>query len=176
MAKKSFCSFEVHPDAVAGWIGTYGGENSPADISRLFAGEVATPRLPQLFDRFGIKTSWYIPGQTIETFTEQRKFVAEAGHEVVLHGYTYENALTGTMRRLSCWVLGGLNPSPPSKSALPRGRPSLPRGFFLPIAFFNSFPCFTLSSVHARWSPVTARKGGSRSRAKGWLRDSAAGS
>jgi peptidoglycan-N-acetylglucosamine deacetylase len=42
MAKESFCSFGVHADAVAGWIGTYGGENSPADISRLFAGEVAT--------------------------------------------------------------------------------------------------------------------------------------
>ena len=79
MAKELFCSFGAHADAVAGWIGTYGGRNSPADISRgLFAGEVTTPRLLQLFDRFGIKTSWYIPGHTIETSPEQMEAVAEA--------------------------------------------------------------------------------------------------
>ena len=92
MAKEIFCSFGVHADAVAGWIGTYGGENSPADISRgLFAGEVGSPRLLKLFDRFGIKTTWYIPGHTIETFPEQMQAVAEAGHEMGIHGYTHEN-------------------------------------------------------------------------------------
>ena len=97
MAKEIFCSFGVHADAVAGWIGTYGGENSPANIARgLFAGEVATPRLLQLFDRFDIKTSWYIPGHTIETFPEQMKAVAEAGHEIGLHGYTHENPIDMT--------------------------------------------------------------------------------
>jgi hypothetical protein len=35
--------------AVAGWLGSYGGEDSPADISRgLFAGEIGTMRLLDL--------------------------------------------------------------------------------------------------------------------------------
>ena len=44
MAKEIFCCIGVDVDAVAGWLGSYGGEDSPDDISRgLFAGEVGTP-------------------------------------------------------------------------------------------------------------------------------------
>ena len=69
MAKEILCGFGVHVDAVAGWLGSYGGEDSPDDISRgMFAGEVGSPRLLQLFERLGIKTSWFIPGHSIETF------------------------------------------------------------------------------------------------------------
>ena len=39
--KEIFVSFGVDIDAVAGWLWSYGGEDSPDDISRgLFAGEV----------------------------------------------------------------------------------------------------------------------------------------
>jgi peptidoglycan/xylan/chitin deacetylase (PgdA/CDA1 family) len=48
----------------------------------MFAGEVGSPRLFLLFERLGIKTSWFIPGHSIETFPEQMKAVAEAGHEI----------------------------------------------------------------------------------------------
>ena len=42
-----------------GWLGSYGGEDSPDDISRgLFAGEIGVPRLLKLFEKYGIKTSW----------------------------------------------------------------------------------------------------------------------
>src|SRR5215218_3632325 len=34
MAKEIFCSIGVDIDAVAGWLGSYGGEDSPDDISR----------------------------------------------------------------------------------------------------------------------------------------------
>ena len=48
---------------VCGWIGSYGGEDSPDDISRgMFAGEVGSPRLLKMFERLGIKTTWFIPG------------------------------------------------------------------------------------------------------------------
>ena len=69
MAKEILCGFGVDVDAVAGWLGSYGGEDSPDDISRgLFAGEVGSPRLLKLFARLGIKTTWFIPGHSIETF------------------------------------------------------------------------------------------------------------
>jgi peptidoglycan/xylan/chitin deacetylase (PgdA/CDA1 family) len=97
MAKEILCSFGVDVDAVAGWLGSYGGEDSPDDISRgLFAGEVGSPRLLKLFERFGIKTTWFIPGHSIETFPEQMRAVAEAGHEIGIHGYSHENPIEMT--------------------------------------------------------------------------------
>jgi hypothetical protein len=43
---------DIDIDAVAGWLGSYGGEDSPDDISRgLFAGEVGVPRILELFRR-----------------------------------------------------------------------------------------------------------------------------
>jgi peptidoglycan/xylan/chitin deacetylase (PgdA/CDA1 family) len=97
MAKEILCGFGVDVDAVAGWLGSYGGEDSPDDISRgLFAGEVGSPRLLKLFDRFGIKTTWFIPGHSIETFPTQMQAVAAAGHEIGIHGYSHENPIAMT--------------------------------------------------------------------------------
>jgi peptidoglycan/xylan/chitin deacetylase (PgdA/CDA1 family) len=92
--------YGVDVDAVAGWIGSYGGEDSPCDISRgLFAGEVGVPRLLNLFGRFGIKTTWFIPGHSIETFPQQMKRVVDEGHEVGIHGYSHENPLAMTPKQ-----------------------------------------------------------------------------
>jgi peptidoglycan/xylan/chitin deacetylase (PgdA/CDA1 family) len=95
--KDILCCFAVHCDCVAGWLGSYGGEDSPADISRgMFAGEVGIPRLLTLFERRNVTTSFFIPGHTIETFPEQCAMVVAAGHEIGLHGYTHENPISMT--------------------------------------------------------------------------------
>ena len=98
MAEKNIlCAYGIDVDAVAGWLGSYGGADSPDDISRgLFAGEVGTPRLLTLFERFGIKTTWFIPGHSIQTFPEQMKAIVEAGHEIGIHGYSHENPIAMT--------------------------------------------------------------------------------
>ncbi len=97
MAKEIWCAFGVDVDAVAGWLGSYGGADSPLDISRgMFSGEVGTPRLVRLFDRFGIKTTWFVPGHSIETFPEQIDKVVAAGHEIGIHGYSHENPIAMT--------------------------------------------------------------------------------
>jgi peptidoglycan/xylan/chitin deacetylase (PgdA/CDA1 family) len=97
MPKEIHCSIGVDVDAVAGWLGSYGGEDSPDDISRgMFAGEVGVPRLLELFRRAGIITTWFIPGHSIETFPEQTQAVVEAGHEIGVHGYSHENPIAMT--------------------------------------------------------------------------------
>src|SRR5437867_13013373 len=97
MAKEILCGFGVDVDAVAGWLGSYGGEDSPDDISRgLFAGEVGTPRLLKLFNAHNIRATWFIPGHSIETFPEQTRLVADAGHEIGAHGYSHENPIAMT--------------------------------------------------------------------------------
>lgn len=97
MPKEILVAFGIDVDAVAGWLGSYGGEDSPDDISRgMFAGEVGTPRLLELFRRHDLRTTWFIPGHSIETFPEQTRMVVEAGHEVGIHGYSHENPIAMT--------------------------------------------------------------------------------
>jgi len=100
MAKEILCAIGVDVDAVAGWLGSYGGEDSPNDISRgLFAGEVGSPRLLKLFDRLGLRTTWFVPGHSAETFPDQMREVAAAGHEIGLHGYSHENPIAMTRQQ-----------------------------------------------------------------------------
>jgi len=97
MPKEILCAFGVDVDAVAGWLGSYGGEDSPDDISRgLFAGEVGSPRLVGLFKKYNLRTTWFIPGHSAETFPDQMKAVANAGHEIGVHGYSHENPIAMT--------------------------------------------------------------------------------
>ena len=126
MAKDIRCVFGVDVDAVAGWLGSYGGDDSPSDIQRgMFSGEVGTPRLLKLFDRYGIRTSWFIPGHSIETFPEQMKLVADAGHEVGAHGYSHENPIAMTPKQEEDVLLRSID-----AIAKLTGRP--PRGYVAP--------------------------------------------
>lgn len=94
MAKEILVAYGVDIDAVAGWLGSYGGEDSPDDISRgLFAGEVGIPRLLKLFKKYHLPATWFAPGHSIETFHEQMKMIVDAGHEVGAHGYSHENPI-----------------------------------------------------------------------------------
>jgi peptidoglycan/xylan/chitin deacetylase (PgdA/CDA1 family) len=101
MAKKEiFLAYGVDVDAVAGWLGSYGGEDSPDDISRgMFAGEVGTERLLKLFNKYNLKTTWFIPGHSIETFPDQTRMIVEAGHEIGIHGYSHENPIAMTAQQ-----------------------------------------------------------------------------
>ena len=97
MPKEILCAVGTDVDAVAGWLGSYGGEDSPDDISRgLFAGEVGVPRLLRLFERYGLRTTWFWPGHSIETFPDQFRQVVDAGHEIGVHGYSHENPIAMT--------------------------------------------------------------------------------
>lgn len=84
----------VDVDAVAGWLGSYGGSDSPSDIQRgVFAGEIGAPRMLELFKRLQIRTTWFIPGHSLETFPKQMQQVGDAGHEIGAHGYSHENPI-----------------------------------------------------------------------------------
>jgi peptidoglycan/xylan/chitin deacetylase (PgdA/CDA1 family) len=94
MAKEIFVAFGIDVDAVGGWLGSYGGEGSPGDISRgVFAGEVGVPRLNTLLERHELPATWFWPGHSIETFPEQFDQVVAAGHEIGVHGYSHENPI-----------------------------------------------------------------------------------
>ncbi len=98
MAKKEiYCAFGTDIDSVAGWIGSYGGADSPSDIQRgIFASEVGNIRLLNLFKKYDLRTSFFIPGHSIESFPDQVKRIADEGHEIGAHGYLHENPIAMT--------------------------------------------------------------------------------
>ena len=97
MSKDIRCAIGIDIDAVAGWLGSYGGQDSPSDIQRgMFAGEVGVPRLLKFLDRAGIRASWFIPGHSLETFPDQTRMIVDAGHEIGAHGYSHENPIDMT--------------------------------------------------------------------------------
>lgn len=57
----------------------------------MFAGTVGVQRMLKLFAKYDIKTTWFVPGHSLETFPEEMKAVRDAGHEIGLHGYSHEN-------------------------------------------------------------------------------------
>ncbi len=95
--KKIMCAFGTDVDSVAGWIGSYGGGDSPSDIQRgVFASEVGNIRLLNLFKKYKLKTTFFIPGHSIESFPDQVKRIADEGHEIGAHGYLHENPVAMT--------------------------------------------------------------------------------
>jgi peptidoglycan/xylan/chitin deacetylase (PgdA/CDA1 family) len=94
------CVFGVDIDAVGGWLGSYGGEDSPSDIQRgMYSGEVGTPRLLRLFQKYDVPATWFIPGHSIETFPDSVKMIVDSGHEIGAHGYSHENPIAMTPKQ-----------------------------------------------------------------------------
>ncbi|HEV7393609.1 MAG TPA: polysaccharide deacetylase family protein, partial [Burkholderiales bacterium] len=92
MARSIVClTFDF--DAISGWIAR--GMTSPSPISRgEFGPHVGVPRILELLKRDDIVSSWYIPGHTLETYPDQCRRVADAGHEVGHHGWTHRPPAT----------------------------------------------------------------------------------
>jgi peptidoglycan-N-acetylglucosamine deacetylase len=65
------------------------GMTTPTPISRGDFGIVATERLLALFAKYRIKTTWFTPGHTIETYPDCARAVFAAGHEIAHHGWTH---------------------------------------------------------------------------------------
>ena len=77
-------------DACCVWIGTLGAK-SPSMISRGEFGPIALRRILDLLDRFGIKSTFFIPGHSAVAFPEPTRMIRAAGHEIGHHGWVHEN-------------------------------------------------------------------------------------
>ena len=75
-------------DAISGFIAR--GQTSPSWISRgEFGPRAGAPRLLALLKKYGIRSTWFIPGHTIETYPRACETVVAAGHEIAHHGWTH---------------------------------------------------------------------------------------
>ena len=76
------------------------GPRIPSDsIPGIFAGVIGVPRLLKMFEKYSIKTTWFIPGHSLETFPEECAQIRDAGHEIGLHGYSHENPVSMSLQQ-----------------------------------------------------------------------------
>lgn len=89
-------ALSVDFDAVSGWLGTGAHpDNNTSDYSAgFFAGNVGVPRLLKVLRKLNVadKTTWCIPGHSIETFPEAARAIAATNCEIAVHGYAHESA------------------------------------------------------------------------------------
>jgi len=62
---------------------------TPTMISRGDFGMVASERLLAMMAARGIRTTWFTPGHTLETYPAACRAVHAAGHEIAHHGWTH---------------------------------------------------------------------------------------
>jgi peptidoglycan-N-acetylglucosamine deacetylase len=78
-------------DAQSLWLGAFNFP-SPSFMARgEFGAKVGVPRLLELFRKYDIRTTFFTPGHTIDTFTDECKAIQADGHEFGHHGYYHEN-------------------------------------------------------------------------------------
>jgi peptidoglycan/xylan/chitin deacetylase (PgdA/CDA1 family) len=74
-------------DAMSGLMAR--GLTSPNYISRGEFGPAAIPRILKLLDKYGVKSTFFNPGFTIETYPAQNEAILKAAHEIGHHGWTH---------------------------------------------------------------------------------------
>ena len=56
-----------------------------------FGPRVGAKRLLELFRRRGIPTTWFVPGHSLTTFTDDTEAIVGGGHELACHGWFHED-------------------------------------------------------------------------------------
>lgn len=89
-ANRATVAIGYHFDAVALWLNRYGYTDAPGRLSRgLFGVNVAAPRLLDLHDRLDVPATWFIPGQTIDSFPEICGDIWDRGYDIQHHGWSH---------------------------------------------------------------------------------------
>jgi peptidoglycan/xylan/chitin deacetylase (PgdA/CDA1 family) len=78
-------------DAISVWLGAFNA-TSPSYISRgEYGARCGVPRILDILARHKIKTTFFIPGHTVETYPEVCASIYKAGHEIGHHNYCHES-------------------------------------------------------------------------------------
>lgn len=77
-------------DAHSVWMGTFRSESQTKLSRGEFCAMVGVPRLLDLFRRYEIRTTWFVPTHTVQTFRAQVDGIIAAGHEIAAHGVYHE--------------------------------------------------------------------------------------
>ncbi len=91
--KTSAALFSVDVDATAPFLWEH-RDHLPSRLARLelrrFGLRSGVPRFLDLFDRYDVKASFYVPAVVAESDPDLLPALLDAGHEIGLHGYFHE--------------------------------------------------------------------------------------
>jgi peptidoglycan/xylan/chitin deacetylase (PgdA/CDA1 family) len=66
--------------------------DSPVKLSHAeFGHRVGVPRILELLARESIRSTWFVPGNTLELFPEDTRAILDGGHELACHGWFHED-------------------------------------------------------------------------------------
>jgi peptidoglycan/xylan/chitin deacetylase (PgdA/CDA1 family) len=66
--------------------------DSPVKFSHAeFGPRVGAKRILALLDRYGIKSTWFVPGHSLTTFSDDTEVILAGGHELACHGWFHED-------------------------------------------------------------------------------------
>lgn len=90
MAKNVVVCLSFDFDAISLWLGGFRARSLSA-ISRGEFGKVGAERLLGMLRGWGIRSTWFVPGHSAETFPEITRRIAAEGHEIGNHGYLHSH-------------------------------------------------------------------------------------
>lgn len=85
--KKLIACLTFDFDAMSGLVAR--GLTTPTPVSRGEFGAVAVPRILELLKRYGIPSSFFIPGVVMGTYPKEVDSIVAHGHEIGNHGWTH---------------------------------------------------------------------------------------
>jgi peptidoglycan-N-acetylglucosamine deacetylase len=89
--KRIAVNLGVDFDAQSLWLGAF-NMPTPAMMARgEFGAEVGVPRILELYERYGVRSTFFTPGHTVDTFPGACRAISAHGHEFGHHGYYHEN-------------------------------------------------------------------------------------
>ncbi len=89
--KKLGLSLTFDFDSASVWMESF-GKKSPVYVSRgEYGSVVGVPRILALLDKYNLKTTFFVPGHTADTYPEAVKEIIAHGHEIGHHGYVHED-------------------------------------------------------------------------------------
>ncbi len=102
-----------------------------AAISELQYGpKVGVPRILDLYERYDLKQSFYIPAWCIEHYPDTVDAIVEAGHEVGHHGYIHEHPNERSLDEEKYWLQKSIE-------VIGRHTGQRPRGYRAPLYKFS---------------------------------------
>ncbi len=75
-------------DAISLWLGGFRAHSLSA-LSRGEFGRVGAERLIAMLERWGVRSTWFVPGHSAETFPHIIEKLIAGGHEIGNHGYLH---------------------------------------------------------------------------------------
>ncbi len=101
-----------------------------ATTSWLQYDQIAIPRILNMYEKYGIKQTFFVPGWCAERYPDTVGAIVSAGHEIAHHGYLHEHPNSFSAAEEEYWFMRGL-------AALENVTGKRPRGFRAPMYNFS---------------------------------------